>query len=69
MPGSVVRIGVAVGDRIDAGQPVLWMEAMKMHHQVNAPADGVVAELPVRVGQQVDVGAVLAVLHEDEQEA
>ncbi|HEY7008865.1 MAG TPA: biotin carboxylase N-terminal domain-containing protein [Jatrophihabitantaceae bacterium] len=69
MPGAVVRIGVAVGDRVVAGQPVLWMEAMKMHHQINAPVDGVVGELSVHVGQQVDVGAVLAVLHEDEQEA
>jgi propionyl-CoA carboxylase alpha chain len=42
---------------------------MKMHHQVNAPADGVIGELPVQVGQQVDVGAVLAVVHEDEPEA
>ena len=35
---------------------------MKMQHQINAPADGVVAELPVREGQQVEVGAVLAVV-------
>ena len=44
------------------GQPMLWLEAMKMQHQINAPADGVVAELPVREGQQVEVGAVLAVV-------
>ena len=33
-----------------------------MQHQINAPADGVVTELPVAAGQQVDVGAVLAVV-------
>jgi propionyl-CoA carboxylase alpha chain len=62
MPGSVVRIAAAVGDAVTAGQPLLWLEAMKMQHQINAPADGVLAELPVREGQQVDVGAVLAVV-------
>jgi propionyl-CoA carboxylase alpha chain len=62
MPGSVVRIAAAVGDTVAAGQPLLWLEAMKMQHQINAPADGVLAELPVHEGQQVDVGAVLAVV-------
>ena len=47
MPGSVVRIAVDKGDWVTAGQPVLWLEAMKMQHQINAPADGVVTELPV----------------------
>jgi acyl-CoA carboxylase subunit alpha len=41
---------------------------MKMQHQINAPADGTVAELPVQQGQQVDVGAVLAVLDPAEQQ-
>jgi propionyl-CoA carboxylase alpha chain len=65
MPGSVVRIAVAVGDHVNAGDPILWLEAMKMQHRINAPADGVVAELPVREGQQIDVGAVLAVVSDD----
>jgi propionyl-CoA carboxylase alpha chain len=64
MPGSVVRIAVAVGDPVKAGDPILWLEAMKMQHKISAPADGVVAELPVREGQQIDVGAVLAVMTE-----
>ncbi|WP_375487688.1 acetyl/propionyl/methylcrotonyl-CoA carboxylase subunit alpha [uncultured Jatrophihabitans sp.] len=66
MPGTIAQVAVALGDRVVAGQPVLWLEAMKMRHQVNAPADGVVTELPVAVGQQIDVGAVLAVVSEDE---
>jgi propionyl-CoA carboxylase alpha chain len=65
MPGSVVRIAVAVGDRVSAGQPILWLEAMKMQHRIDAPADGVVSELPVSEGQQIDVGAVLAVVTDD----
>jgi propionyl-CoA carboxylase alpha chain len=39
---------------------------MKMQHQINAPADGVVTELPVAIGQQIEVGAVLAVVSEGE---
>ncbi|SFA52365.1 propionyl-CoA carboxylase alpha chain [Rhodococcoides kroppenstedtii] len=66
MPGSVVRLGVAVGDRVTAGQPIVWLEAMKMEHTVTAPADGVVTELAVSVGQQVEVDAVLAVVAEPE---
>jgi propionyl-CoA carboxylase alpha chain len=62
MPGSVVRIAVAVGDQVKSGEPILWLEAMKMQHRINAPVDGVIAELPVAEGQQIDVGAVLAVV-------
>ena len=43
-----------------AGQPLIWLEAMKMEHTITAPADGVLAELNVKTGQQVEVGAVLA---------
>ena len=60
MPGSVLRIAAAVGDPVTAGQPLVWLEAMKMEHTVTSPGDGVLAELNVEVGQQVDVGAVLA---------
>ncbi|OBA89756.1 acetyl/propionyl-CoA carboxylase subuit alpha [Mycobacteriaceae bacterium 1482268.1] len=60
MPGSVLRIGAAVGEAVTAGQPLIWMEAMKMEHTVAAPGDGVLVELNVEPGQQVDVGAVLA---------
>ena len=54
------------GDRVERGQPLLWLEAMKMQHQISAPAAGVVAELHIIEGQQVDVGAVLAVVEEDD---
>ena len=60
MPGSVLRVGAAVGDTVTAGQPLIWLEAMKMEHTVTAPADGVLVELAVEPGRQVDVGAVLA---------
>jgi propionyl-CoA carboxylase alpha chain len=66
MPGSIARLAVSVGDAVTAGQPILWLEAMKMQHQINAPADGTISELPVREGQQIDVGAVLAVVTSEE---
>ncbi len=68
MPGSVLRIGAAVGDAVTAGQPLIWMEAMKMEHTVVAPGDGVLAELNVEPGQQVEVGAVLARVDEPQGE-
>ncbi|KUI10426.1 acetyl/propionyl-CoA carboxylase subuit alpha [Mycolicibacterium acapulense] len=60
MPGSVLRVGAAAGDTVTAGQPLVWLEAMKMEHTVTAPSDGVLAELNVEPGQQVDVGFVIA---------
>jgi len=67
MPGTVVRLAAAVGDEVTAGQPLLWLEAMKMEHLIAAPAAGIVAELPVAVGQQVEVGSVLAVVKPEEE--
>jgi propionyl-CoA carboxylase alpha chain len=64
----VVRIDVAVGDRVEAGTPMLAIEAMKMEHPIKAPMRGVVTELPIVVGAQVDSGTVLAVVDEVEEE-
>jgi propionyl-CoA carboxylase alpha chain len=66
MPGTVARLGVATGEQVAAGQPLLWIEAMKMEHVISAPAAGIVIELPVAAGQQVEVGSVLAVVKADE---
>jgi acetyl/propionyl-CoA carboxylase alpha subunit len=60
MPGSVTRVGAAAGDKVKAGQPLIWLEAMKMEHTIAAPSAGVLTQLNVSAGQQVDVGAVLA---------
>ena len=64
MPGQVVAVRVAKGDRVNAGQQLLALEAMKMEHPVLAPTDGVLAELRVTTGSQVDAGDVLAVIEE-----
>jgi propionyl-CoA carboxylase alpha chain len=68
MPGLVVRVGAAVGDAVTAGQPLIWLEAMKMEHTIAAPDSGVLTELNVQPGQQVDVGAVLALVETPEGE-
>jgi len=60
MPGLVIRLGAEMGDTVAADQPLVWLEAMKMEHIITAPADGVLTQLNVAVGQQVEVGAVLA---------
>ena len=65
MPGTVVRVGVKIGEVVTAGQPLVWLEAMKMEHVVHAPADGTVTGLPVAVGQQVSQGTPIAVLDDD----
>ncbi|MEU1958889.1 biotin carboxylase N-terminal domain-containing protein [Nocardia sp. NPDC019255] len=62
MPGSVIRLAAEVGSHVEQGQPILWLEAMKMEHTIAAPAAGVLSAVNVTVGQQVDVGAVLAVV-------
>ncbi len=67
MPGTVVRVadGLAVGDRVTDGQPLLWLEAMKMEHRVIAPASGTLTALHAAPGRQVEVGALLAVVQAD----
>ncbi|KUJ69843.1 acety-l/propionyl-CoA carboxylase subunit alpha [Streptomyces albus subsp. albus] len=68
MPGTVVRVaeGLAVGGRVAAGQPLLWLEAMKMEHKITAPAAGTLTALHAATGGQVEVGALLAVVEPDE---
>ncbi|MEU9088037.1 biotin carboxylase N-terminal domain-containing protein [Streptomyces sp. NPDC048357] len=69
MPGTVVRIaeGLAVGSPVTAGQPLLWLEAMKMEHRILAPASGTLTALHAVTGQQVEFGALLAVVQEETQ--
>ncbi|WP_173078099.1 ATP-binding protein [Phytohabitans rumicis] len=62
LPGAVSRVLVTPGQRVDAGDLLMTLEAMKLEHPVHAPAAGVVASVPVSQGSQVDTGTVLAVL-------
>ena len=60
MPGRIIAVDVAAGDRVAKGQKLLTLEAMKMEHSLTAPFDGMVAELNCEVGAQVQVEALLA---------
>jgi 3-methylcrotonyl-CoA carboxylase alpha subunit len=62
MPGQVLAIGAAAGTAVEAGDPVVTLEAMKMEHGVAATSPGRVVELLVRVGDQVQRGQRLAVV-------
>lgn len=59
MPGRLIKLLVAAGDAVKAGQPLCVVEAMKMQNELAAPADGVVKVVRVRAGEQVAAGAVL----------
>ena len=62
MPGNIVAVSVAVGDRVKAGQTLVVLEAMKMEHNITAPGNGKVSALNVAVGERVEEGAELVVL-------
>ncbi|MFJ3232337.1 biotin carboxylase N-terminal domain-containing protein [Streptomyces sp. NPDC086787] len=68
MPGTVVRVaeGLAEGAAVRAGQPLIWLEAMKMQHQISAPVAGTLSTLHVTPGQQVEPGTLLAVVQESQ---
>jgi biotin carboxyl carrier protein len=59
MPGVIARILVVRGASVLSGQTVAILEAMKMEHQLNSPADGVVGEILVSEGERVEEGAVI----------
>jgi acetyl-CoA/propionyl-CoA carboxylase biotin carboxyl carrier protein len=62
MQGTIVKILVAEGDTVDAGQAVLVLEAMKMENHINAAAAGTVREVRVAAGDTVGTGDVLLVI-------
>ena len=62
MPGKVVAVLVAVGQRVDAGAGLVVLEAMKMENEFRATANGVITEVHVAPGQAVDAGDLLVVV-------
>jgi len=59
MPGKVLRVAVAEGDRVERGATILILEAMKMEHEIQAPVAGVVRKILYGEGESVDAGAPL----------
>lgn len=66
MPGRVVRVAVEAGEKVVQGQPLAIIEAMKMEHTVAAPRDGLIESLYYIAGDQVEEGAELMKLAEQE---
>jgi propionyl-CoA carboxylase alpha chain len=64
MPGTVVRVaeGLGEGTEVRSGQPLIWLEAMKMEHKITSPTTGTLTTLHATPGQQVEVGTLLAVV-------
>ncbi len=65
MHGKVVMVAVAAGDRVEKGQRVAVVEAMKMEHALVAPVAGTVAEVAAEAGQQVGEGARIVLIEAD----
>ena len=64
MPGKIVRVLVAVGDDVIAGQPILVIEAMKMQNELKSPRTGRVTGIEVKENDSVNAGALLATIGE-----
>ena len=62
MPGKVVRVLVELGSEVEAGAGIVVVEAMKMQNEMKTPKAGTVRKLNATVGENVNAGAVLAVI-------
>jgi biotin carboxyl carrier protein len=60
MPGKVVKLMVKVGDKVEKGQTILILEAMKMENEIKAGASGVLKSLLVQPGQALEQGVLMA---------
>jgi propionyl-CoA carboxylase alpha chain len=62
MPARVVEVQVEVGARVEAGQSIVLLEAMKMEHRVVADETGTVTTIAVTVGDQLEAGQLLLII-------
>ncbi len=62
MPGTILKLNVAEGQAVKAGDVVLILEAMKMENEIVAPCDGTIKQILVTKGSTVDTDQILAVL-------
>jgi 3-methylcrotonyl-CoA carboxylase alpha subunit len=67
MTGMILKVNVAVGDRIRAGDVAAILESMKMELRINSETDGVVAAVNCRAGETVERNAVVVVVEPDGQ--
>jgi biotin carboxyl carrier protein len=62
MAGAVKEVLVKPGDHIDAGRPVVILDAMKMENKISSPRGGKIARVAVKAGDNVQEGQVLVVV-------
>ena len=62
MQGTLLKVLVAEGDAVTAGQVICVVEAMKMENEIAAPRDGAVTELDVTAGQSISSGQLICVV-------
>jgi len=59
MPGRIVKVFIREGDRVEGGQAVLVLEAMKMQNEIKSPQSGVLSSLNFSEGEYAEAGAIL----------
>lgn len=59
MPGTVLKVNKSVGDRVEAGEAVIILEAMKMENDINSPISGTIKSISVNKGDSVSAGQFL----------
>ena len=62
MVGKIISVQVKVGDRVSENDQIATLEAMKMEMPVVAPVGGVIKEIKVEAGQEIDADTVIAVI-------
>ncbi len=67
MPGCIVSVAVQPGDRVEVGQDVCVLEAMKMNNRIRAPRAGTITQVHVNPGQQVQYGDMLVTFADEQQ--
>ncbi|MBA2700436.1 MAG: acetyl-CoA carboxylase biotin carboxyl carrier protein subunit, partial [Chloroflexi bacterium] len=61
-PGRIISIAVGAGEKVEVGQTLLVVEAMKMQNDLRAPRAGIVHSVAVAAGSTVELGDILAIL-------
>ena len=62
MPGKVIAVLVSEGDKVERGQGLVIVEAMKMENEVRCPITGEVTEVRIKAGEALEAGAILVVV-------